>query len=240
MPKYDLDNNIILSKGTIIHGISDYDENKIENISKTGILTGQAVGKLEDGETYYCADFHRVKENTKIDDYSLNFKYNDGRCPFGNNIKIDNANSLAFIIVPNEFNKDLLAYDCYRKGTREADITKGYITSMPLEEGVGSSILYGVPSSCFDGIVVGGKILEDNSKIKFLIDKFPNCYITSSYGELIYEPNKKDIYSEEIVNIKRENALLRRNNRLLKYRISVLTEDKKIKKIIIIFGGIVY
>lgn len=82
---------MILSEGTIIHGISECEEKKIENISKTDILTNQDIGKTEDGETYYCADFHRVKENTKIVDYSLNFKYNDGRCPFGNATRVDNS-----------------------------------------------------------------------------------------------------------------------------------------------------
>ena len=236
-PSIDMDGNLIFKKGTLIHGINKYREDKLDSISKTGILTGQAVGKSEDGETYYCADFHRVKEDVKIYDYAINFRSNDGRCPFGNNPRLDSNDvdknrklseykmdmslSVAFVLTPNEYNKELLSYDCYREGTRESDITKSFINTMPFDDKeLGSSILYGVPVNCLEGIIVGGRVLEDKNKIDYLISKFPNCYLISSFGELIYNPSKGDKLGDEIVELRREKLSLERNKRLMTREIS--------------------
>lgn len=221
-PSLDKDGSVMFKRGTLIHGISAYREDKIDSISKTGILTGQAVGISEDGETYYCADFHRVKEDVKVLDYSMNFKYNDGRCPFGKT-RADNSYSVAFVLTPNETNRKLLAYDCYREGTLESDITKSFINTMPLDDReLGSSILYGVPVSCLEGIVVGGRLLGDKDKIDYLIEKFPNCYLMSSYGEVIYNPSRGDKLGDELVDLRREKASLEREKRLLAKEVSSL------------------
>ena len=236
-PSIDMDGNLIFKEGTLIHGISRYGEDKLDSISKTGILTGQAVGKSEDGETYYCADFHRVKKDVKIYDYAINFRSNDGRCPFGNNPRLDSNDvennrklseykmdmslSVAFVLTPNEHNRELLSYDCYRDGTRESDITKGFINMMPFDDReIGSSILYGVPVNCLEGIIVGGRVLEDKNKIDYLISKFPNCYMISSFGEIIYNPFKGDKLGDEIVELRRKKLSLERDKRLMSKEIS--------------------
>jgi len=238
-PSIDMDGNLIFKKGTLIHGISRYSDDKLDSISKTGILTGQAVGKSEDGETYYCADFHRVKEDISVYDYAINFSCNDGRCPFGNNPrfalgfgkteenikisedKMDMSLSVAFVLTPNEYNRELLSYDCYRDGTRESDITKSFINTMPFDDReLGSSILYGVPVNCLEGIIVGGRVLEDKNKIDYLISKFPNCYLISSFGKIIYNPSKGDKIGDEVVELRREKLSLERNKRLMTREIS--------------------
>lgn len=235
-PSFDINGNLIFKKGTLIHGISRYSVDKLDSISKSGILTGQAVGKSEDGETYYCADFHRVKVDTSVYDYAINFSSNDGRCPFGNAIinsndvensrkhsehKMDISSSVAFVLTPNEYNRELLSYDCYRDGTRESDITKSFINMMPIDDReLGSSILYGVPVCCLEGIIVGGRVLEDKSKIDYLISKFPNCYLISSFGELIYDPSKGDKLGNEIIGLRREKLSLERDKRMMSKEIS--------------------
>ena len=192
---------VCFSQGTLIHGTSMYDEEMLSNISKTGILTGQAIGISEDGETYYCADFHRVCEDTTISGYNSEFTYNDGRCPFGR--RSDNSNAVAFVIVPNEYNRELLSYDCYRDGTVESDITKSFINYMPIEDKEkASSILYGVPSSCINGIVVGGRVACNEERINYLINLFPNSYIVTSFGELIYNPSKGEKLGDDIINLR--------------------------------------
>lgn len=223
-PELDKDGNLMFSKGTIIHGMKYFDKNKLNSISKTGILTGQAVGISEDCETYYCADFHRVKENITVDEYNLNFKINDGRSPFGKR-RADISDNVAFVIVPNDKNRELLSYDCYREGTREAEVTRSFVRNMPLDMEVGASILYGVPANCINGIIVGGKLLDDKSNIDFLIDKFPNSYIISAYGELIYNPARKEVKDDEIVNLRREKALLLRDRRMALDTISKCESD---------------
>ena len=214
-----------MKKGSIIHGTTRYDEEMLDNISKTGILTGQAVGVSEDGETYYCADFHRVSEDTTVIDYCNTFSYNDGRCPFGKT-RADNSSSVAFVIEPSLENAELLSYDCYRDGTKESDITKSFINMMPIEDKEkASSILYGVPSSCFSSIVVGGKLLDNPDRINYLISKFPKCYIMSSFGDLIYCPSKGEVLFDEIIDLRRRNASLKREKRLLNRMINNYTVE---------------
>lgn len=218
--------SLMFKKGTLIHGTSNFDYDKIDGISKSGILTGQAIGISEDGETYYCADFHRVKEDISIDEYNLGFSYNDGRCPFGK--RADISKSIAFVLESNDSNRELLSYDCYRD-TTEGIATRSFVNSMPLDKDKASSILYGVPANCFVGIVVGGKIVNDKEKIDYLISKFPNCYIVTCFGELIYNPSKKEVSMEEYVELEREiainNSYRRLNEKLLKQK------DSKIEKL---------
>ena len=227
-----VDGKIVFKEGTLIHGISGYDEEKLDNISKTGILTGQAVGVSEDGETYYCADFHRVDRDITVEEYSINFKINDGRCPFGE-VRADNSNSVAFVVVPNEICSELLSYDCYRIDTKESDITRTFVNLNGLprkgsETDKVSSILYGVPCNFINGVVVGGKILDDENKIKFLMEKFPNCYIMTGFGELIYDPSKDNNY--EVVNLRREKYMLTRDRRKLAREIISLENEKNMQK----------
>lgn len=239
-PILDMNDGVFLTKGSIIHGIRSYDENKLDKISGTGILTGQAVGVSEDGETYYCADFHRVSEDISISDYNEGFKINDGRCPFGK-VRADSSSNVAFVVVPNESNQELLSYDCYRENTMESEITRSFINFMPIDDiEKGASILYGVPASCIEGIIVGGEILRDKAKVNFLIQKFPHCYITSAHGELIYNPSKDElvydsskdeILVDEKVELRRKLASSECEKRKKEYEMSrIMGENIKIKE----------
>lgn len=212
-PIVDENGKLMLKEGMLIHGISGFSNKKLDSISKSGILTGQAVGVSEDGETYYCADFHRVKEDISIEDYNKWFRYNDGRCPFGK--RADFSREVAFIITPTDENRELLKYDCYRD-TTEGLATRSYVNYMPMKSEVASSILYGVPVVCFNGIVVGGKIINDKEKIDYLIEKFPHCYIVSSFGELLYNPCELNISLEEGNELRRKVSLYNSFQRLKK------------------------
>ena len=230
-PVIDKDGGVFLTRGSIIHGIRTYNENKLDNISKTGILTGQAVGVLEDGETYYCADFHRVSEDISISNYNEEFKANDGRCPFGK-VRSDNSSKVAFVVVPNEYNQELLSYDCYRENTKESEIARSFINSMPIEDREkGASILYGVPVSCIEGIIVGGIILSDKAKIDFLMQKFPYCYIASAHGELIYDPSRNETLGNEVVELRRKLAYSECERRKKEYEMSkIISENTTLKE----------
>lgn len=107
----DIDKEIILPVGTLIHGTGCVVQN-LKSISETGIITGQAFGIPEDGETFYCADFHRISETQSLRDYNDSFSYIDGRCPFG----LKGKKQVAFVIYPNQELKDIANFDCYRNG----------------------------------------------------------------------------------------------------------------------------
>jgi len=74
----DTTGKIVLTEGTLIHG-TKYNIKTVENIAKTGILAGEFFGVPEDGETYYCADFHKIIADIKIEDSKL-FNESSSRC----------------------------------------------------------------------------------------------------------------------------------------------------------------
>ena len=198
--------DVFLKEDTIIHGTS-YNEERLKKIASSGILTGQAVGIAEDGETFYCADFHRVYGDMPLRIYNDNYTYNDGRCPMGT--KQYGQKQIAFVISPNPIINELLSYDCYKKDTFCGDITRSFVNvkGLPLDEGKGASILYGVPSNCFSGIILGDRIIEDKEKLDFIIKTFPWCYVCSRYGKIIYEPDIEYINSSQYTELRRKRCL---------------------------------
>lgn len=202
----DDDGRVLLEEGMLIHG-THFRVPILDNIIKTGILSGQAIGIYEDGETYYCADFHRVTSDMSMKEYSDNFIYRDDRCPFGNGIR--GASSLAFIVNPVEEAKELLSYDCYRDGTVESVITKSFTNEaglLPYHEKL-SSILYGVPSNLICGIVLGNKLLEKKEILQLVIRLYPNCFVSTIDGVVIYNPKVDKEYSE-LIALRAQNYVL--------------------------------
>jgi len=179
----------ILPEGTLIHGTS-FNEKKLKSIAESGIITGQYFGIEEDGETYYCADFHRVKKEETLEEYNEWFPYRDGRCPFGTRGK----NTVAFIIHPDPEREELCKYDCYRESTNESEATREFvnINGLPVEDReIASSILFGIPSSFINGVVVGDNLINEKN-IQLLRSLFPNCYFVRNNGTIIYKQNDSE------------------------------------------------
>jgi len=182
-------NEPILKKNTLIHGTS-FNIDKLKSISKSGIVTGQYLGLEEDGETYFCADFHKIPKDILLKEYNNSFPYRDGRCPFGNLGK----NTIAFIINDDPDLQELIKYDCYKDNTEESTITKSFVNEagLPIEDkDLASSILFGIPASFINGIVVGDNVISNNN-IKVLRRLFPNCYLVRNNGQIIYKQNDKE------------------------------------------------
>lgn len=200
-----IDDIVRFPEGTIIHGTRVNKEN-LESIANSGILTGQAFGIEEDGETYYCADFHRVNHDMSLANYNDQFPYTDGRCPFGKRGKY----TLAFVIHPDKNLEELISYDCYRENTEQSDKTKGFVNTkgLPVKDtSLASSVLFGIPSNFINGIIVGDDNINEDI-IMFLIEKFPGVYITRNTGELIYQNGENmDIVRERIKSIQRQIKL---------------------------------
>lgn len=189
--KIEIDDSVLLPKGTIIHGTL-FDREVLSNIAETGILTGQLFDIPEDGETYYCADFHRLSEDKKLSDYNQIFPYHDGRCPFGRRGK----KQVAFILYPDERMNSLIAYDCYRSGAFESESTKKFVNlkALPIDNfELASSILFGVPSCFINGIILGDNVITEEN-IEFVKSKFPDTFIVRNNGQIIYKSgDTKDI-----------------------------------------------
>ncbi len=219
------DNRIMLKEGTIIHGTGDFSVDTLDSIAKTGILSGQALGIHEDGETYCCADFHRVSNSMGMKEYNDAFKYTDGRCPFGNGFR--SANALAFVIEPREEADELLKFDCYKENTKESLVVKNFVNMNGLSGNSEnrSSILYGVPSNLICGIVLGNNLIKKKEIIELVTKMFPDCYISSIDGVIIYNPSIDKSFNE-VVELRAEKYCLEFANKQLEEVIKV--KDNKI------------
>lgn len=241
------DGKIMLPEGSIFHGtkISGQDSiKKLEKIHETGIITGQALGIHEDGETFYCADFFRVQTDISVEDFQQQFEDRSGFTPFSRGDK-----SIAFIITPNPQLDEVAKYDCYRSGTKESEITKSFVNMRGLprtgeETASVSSILYGVPSNFISMIAIGDALLESMDIIEMIIKIFPETTIISKVGEIIYDPNMKELNQKEIINLRREKSLLLAQNSKLQKSLknSIVAkkeasarEEKKMVNILISF-----
>ena len=196
---------IKLPEGTLIHG-TRVDEETLSSIAESGIITGQAFGIAEDGETYYCADFHRVNHDMSLANYNDQFPYNDGRCPFGKRGKY----TLAFVLYPDENLDEIASYDCYRDGTKSSATTKEFVNmkALPVKDtSLASGVLFGIPSNFINGIILGDNFINEKI-VKFLIEKFPGVFITRNSGEIIYKHGDNlEIVSERIKSIQRQIKL---------------------------------
>lgn len=213
------DGRVLLKEGTIIHGMSGFLVDTLDKISNSGILTGQAIGIPEDGETFYCADFHRVSKDMSMKEFNGNFTYVDGRCPFGNGKR--GANTLAFVIEPREEATELLSYDCYRTESEASAITRSFVNvrGLPDNANVLSSVLYGVPSNLFCGIVLGNRLLEKKEIIKLIVKMFPDCYISTIDGVVIYNPSV-DMNYNEVIELRAKKYCLEFKKNLLEDEIA--------------------
>ena len=194
-----------LPEGTLIHG-TPVNEESLSSIAESGIITGQAFGIVEDGETFHCADFHRVNHDMSLANYNDQFPYVDGRCPFGKKGKF----TLAFIVYPDENLKEITSYDCYRDGTKESDTTKDFVNmnGLPVKDtSLASGILFGIPSNFINGIIIGDNNLNEEV-VKFLIEKFPGSFITRNSGEIIYKNgDSMELVTARIKSIQRQIEL---------------------------------
>ena len=57
-----------LAEGTLVHGTA-FDIQKLAEIKRNGVISGEFLGIPEDGETNYCADFFRVPRDISVQDY---------------------------------------------------------------------------------------------------------------------------------------------------------------------------
>lgn len=207
LPKKDVEigDYVRLPEGTLIHG-TPVNEETLSSIAESGIITGQAFGIMEDGETFHCADFHRVNHDMSLANYNDQFPYVDGRCPFGKKGKF----TLAFVIYPDENLKELTSYDCYREGTKESDTTKDFVNmnGLPVDDtSLASGILFGIPSNFINGIIIGDNNLNEEV-VKFIIEKFPGSFITRNSGEIIYKNgDNMELVSARIKSIQRQIEL---------------------------------
>lgn len=209
---------IALPVGTLIHGTSCTPQ-VLSSISETGIITGQAFGIEEDGETYFCADFHRIDKFQTLEKYNKEFPYIDGRCPFGTRGK----RQIAFIIYPDERLKEIIDHDCYRENGQASFDTKKFVNMQGLpidDQEKAASILFGIPRCFISGIVLGDDCITEEI-LEFITRKFPGAFITRNTGEIIYKHGD----TKEMMDLRLEKVKLSIKNGMALKKIDMLSRE---------------
>lgn len=206
------DGKLILGKGTLLHGIRQFNENVLKSISSDGIVFEGFFGKKNTTMTNGEACFFEVDKEQTMQEYYMSYNQDTtgekiGEIPFvrvnsetKNSAKLrreagylpreetywnkDSSNSVAFIINPTTDIQPLLA-----QKKKLPQFARGY------------SIPIGMPSNCISGILVSREMAQDQEKLAVIKQYFPDKYITTPDGELIYEPERVETKKEETIRI---------------------------------------
>lgn len=184
-----------LAQGTLLHG-TEYSPEKMKSIKKTGILSAEFTGGIEDAETYYCADFFRVPKDMTIQEYQewITTAQHKGRLiqPKMERSKLatpNNKSKMMSLIVDSQQPElaMLLQQDAY---SEKADPRLRKIASNLLDPKGDehtrrlAAILCGIPSNFINGIIVNpGLINEDITELRTTFGN--NVAIYSSSGEML-------------------------------------------------------
>jgi len=196
--------NTRLPLGTLIHGTTI--EN-LDSIAKHGVMSGEFFGKPEDGETHYCADFYKVREDSTIASYTEFISSPEE----SSSLKMQSAESKKLpsekrggdyisIIIDSEIPEvqGLIEADPYKPDTDA--LFEGIVNpeSLPAEKGSKkaerlSSILVGMPANTIAGIVVGNYIVGNDEKIESIKNSFNNrVAIYDILGNPIFLPESSE------------------------------------------------
>lgn len=212
------DGKLILGKGTLLHGIRQFNENVLKSISSDGIVFEGFFGDKATTVTIGEACFFEVDKEQSMYDYYMSYNHDVtgeeiGEVPlYKHNSETKNlevlrreagylpeedkykrgksSNSVAFIINPTTDIQPLLEQK--KKLLRFA---RGY------------SIPIGMPSNCISGILVSREVAQDQEKLAVIKQYFPDKYITTPDGELIYEPQRVETKKEETIGISIADAM---------------------------------
>lgn len=202
-----VDNQIILSENNLIYGAGNFSYDKVSMLLQNGFLGNLFNGKTNDKVNPYCASFLAIPESISLRDFNSNFDRSD-YFPFGPLGSNWGSYCLAFIVLKSD--SKLFDFDLYRYGeasslTRSfADVRK---ISVQRYNGV-SSILYGVPSNMTLGIILGDDLFREINIVQFITNLFPNCYITTKDGRVIYSPKiDKNDFDSVILRVQDYNSI---------------------------------
>ena len=182
---FDENGCVIFKKGDLFHG-TEYNKEKLENISKSGLETGRLHGSIKDGETFFCIDFFKVQNNSSANDI----------CNLGKQYT-NEINNIVFVINREDVDSEsamfpsITNYDVYNDATDEGRQTRKMlnIKDLKLNSNIASSILIGVPSSIISSIIVNSDVENNKEKIEYIRNHFPKTFIISrTTGKVISKP----------------------------------------------------
>ena len=235
--KYKIGDDVILNKGTLLHGIKSYSKDKLLNIKKDGIIFSEYRGtevlqqkfcvcfwimndkiKLSEYIDYYSGDTIYLKNRfcNKFDNIYIPYSSYDDRFSLFKNVNylkykihfvreskenrfmpsfsLKSKDDYVAFILNNKYTDKILDYDLYQ-GKIELDIIKKFIpewavkatvlNKLPTQTDHEISIIYGLPSSFIEGVLVGRLVESNLNYLKEIKSIFPNCYICNLDGKVI-------------------------------------------------------
>jgi hypothetical protein len=192
-----------IQKGTLVHG-SNFDKkgqegmdlDKLEKISKQGIISGELLGIEEDCETHYCADFFKCRKTQTVGDYvkdcwriikTGNLMTKPPEHSYVPPVHNKYNYKIAFLVSSDKRINDLIVNDAYSNPR-----LKSVINYLPIEDseielakdGV-AAILVGIPANFITGLILSVKITENSELLLKMKTLFPNANLYSAEGKLL-------------------------------------------------------
>lgn len=119
---------------------------------------------------------------------------------------------MAFIVNPSSEIQALRNDDPYQTGESELfDKYKGYDDDFKNMKNRVGNILYGIPTSQISGILISPDFEQEIQQIEFLKKTFPDVYITTTEGKVIYRGLEKEEKNNEQNNEVSGDKEIRRN-----------------------------
>lgn len=239
--KYNIGDDVKLSKGTFIHGIFGELEN-FEFTVNNGFIATDFTDQPRPNKICNSVGMWNIKEDMLLKDYIISYSgftitYSIGRGPDSKTIsklipyhkfdevteKINNdekiwtywgdktkevsfipslvsdKRQIAFILnMESNYAKELSYNDVWNLDFDE-EVLKPFLDYRYAEKFIStdrlnrnasttdreSAIMFGLPASLIEGVFVGRKIEKDQSALKLIKEKLPDCYICNLDGKVI-------------------------------------------------------
>lgn len=239
--KYNIGDDVKLSKGTFIHGIFGELDN-FEFTVNNGFIATDFTDQPRPNKICNSVGMWNIKEDMLLKDYIISYSgftitYSIGRGPDSKTIsklipyhkfdevteKINNdekiwtywgdktkevsfipslvsdKRQIAFILnMKSNYAKELSYNDVWNLDFDE-EVLKSFLDYRYVEKFIStdrlnrnasttdreSAIMFGLPASLIEGVFVGRKIEKDQSALKLIKEKLPDCYICNLEGKVI-------------------------------------------------------
>lgn len=239
--KYNIGEDVLLRKGTFLHGIlggiDDFDYTVSHGFISTNFTSEARANKI-----FNSVGFWNIREDTKLSDYinlysGFTLSYSIGRGPeassetilvpyhkfdevteeinnreevwsyWGDQTKevrfmpslVSSKRQFAFILnMESEYAKKLAYNDVWNldfdretvapflnEKYVDTFIEKDRINPTPVTTDRESAIMFGLPISLVEGVLVGRKIENDEVVLNHIKEKLPDCYICNLDGKVI-------------------------------------------------------
>lgn len=161
----------------------------LEIYSKEGIVIEKIISSFEDIENHIS----KVSKYETFRDYIIYPNQEQRYLPN----KINNNSTMAFIVKKDSKEKEKILKNDIFSDSFDFEILEEILPNWYIEKyvktgftdkaetGREKAIIYGIPSSFIEGILVNSQIENDELSLNKIKEIFPDCYICNIYGKII-------------------------------------------------------